>query len=198
MIRDDISNKLIHMTKGETKDAAAKSFLSILQEGRLRGGTSMIKGGHQCVCFTEAPVSKLATILSDPSILGVRYAPFGIMVDKAWLFRQGGRPVIYQSDEEYEVLPDPIRYRHVRYEPENGVDFTWEREWRINTAELILEPSETTVVVPTRNWEDYFMNKHIEKLQRDVRILGGVAVMHMVKCQWHFIVLEDLGINIQW
>lgn len=42
-----------------------------------------------------------------------------------------------------------MRYRHVRYEPDRGIDHTWEREWRIRTDELILDPKQTLVVIPT-------------------------------------------------
>jgi hypothetical protein len=45
-----------------------------------------------------------------------RYSPFGIMVSKQWLFAQGGRPVIYQSAEEYQLLTENHRWRHVLYE----------------------------------------------------------------------------------
>jgi hypothetical protein len=37
----------------------------------------------------------------------------------------------------------------VPYDFETGLDFTWEREWRIKTDELALDPKHTLVVVPT-------------------------------------------------
>jgi hypothetical protein len=33
-------------------------------------------------------------------------------------------------------------------DPTKGIDFTWEREWRIKTEYLRLDPRETLVVVP--------------------------------------------------
>jgi hypothetical protein len=131
MIRDDISDKLVHLTRGKTAQAAANDFLSILEDKKIVGGTGGIKGQYRCVCFSEAPLQKLASILSQYSAQGMRYKPFGIMVSKTWLFEKGGRPIIYQSDREYKQLPKELQYRHVRYEPNNGVVFTWEREWRI-------------------------------------------------------------------
>ena len=158
MIRDDLSDRLIHLTKGKTEDAAS-TLLKIITEGKLLGGSGMIKGEFCCVCFSEAPISKLAYLLAKPSRHGMRYRPFGVMVEKSWLFQRRGRPVIYQPAEEYDLLPDGLKFRHVTYEPnrEKPIDFSWEREWRIRTNELRLDPDRTTVVVPNRAWEDYII-----------------------------------------
>jgi hypothetical protein len=99
------------------------------------------------------------------------------MVSKLWLFQQGGRPVIYQPDGEYDLLPEVLRYRHVRYEPDQ-VDFTWEREWRIQTKTLPLDLQQTTFVVPSRAWEDRFRSEGFRDL--------------------HFLVLDDLGMKVDW
>lgn len=81
-----------------------------------------------------------------------RYSMCGIVVPKQWLFELGGRPVIYQTDEEYFGLPEEYRWRHVRFDPPNGVDFTWEREWRIQTDESPFDTSIAEVIVPYRAW----------------------------------------------
>ena len=160
MIRDDLSSRLIHLTRGETQ-VAADTFRTIIEERKLLGGSGCIKGEFKCACFSEAPLSKLTQILANPTPHGMRYKPFGVMVQKEWLFNQGGRPVIYQPDGEYDLLHDSQRYRHVRYEPPD-VDFTWEREWRIQKDELILDPSETTLIVPTRAWEKWAQDQHMD------------------------------------
>jgi hypothetical protein len=100
VIRDDISERLVHLTRGVSSEAAAEAFLSIFRERKLRGGSGCIKGGYDCVYFSEAPISKLAVILANPMVHGMRYSPFGVMVEKSWLYEQGGRPVIYQTDED--------------------------------------------------------------------------------------------------
>jgi hypothetical protein len=196
MIRDDLSHKLIHLTRGPTYDDAAQVFTKILEEKRLLGGTGCIKGGFRCVCFSEAPVSKLSQILANPMAHGMRYKPFGVMVDKAWLFEHGGRPVIYQTDSEFALLHDEQKFRHVRYEPTNNIDFTWEREWRIHTDALPLAPEATTVVVPNREWERKILEVHEQKIWRRAA-LGMVGMpMAVIKSPWHFITLEDLGVSI--
>lgn len=118
----------------------------------------MIRGGYSCVCFSEAPLASLEHGLVNPSVYS-RYSPFGIMFEKSWLFAYGGRPVIYESDAEFDALPEVLRWRHVRYEPE-VIDFTWEREWRIHCSELHFTPNEACLVVPSREWSDRLIAQH--------------------------------------
>jgi hypothetical protein len=142
---------------------------SIVWEQRLRGGTGHIKGGYQCVCFTEAPQNTFHDIIG-------RYRPFGIRVSKKWLYNEGGRPVIYQAEDEYDALPESHRWRHVRYEPGAipPVDFTWEREWRIHTESLPFPPGEARLVLPQADWAARLEAEHLE--EEDYRIhLESVA-----------------------
>src|SRR5690606_27816837 len=83
----------------------------------------------------------------------------------AWLFAGGGRPVIYQSDEEYEALPESLRWRHVRYEPhaDPPIDFSWEREWRIRVESLEIHPAISGVVLPGCEWAYRLISEHDEK-----------------------------------
>ncbi|HLE18050.1 MAG TPA: hypothetical protein VI728_07170 [Syntrophales bacterium] len=188
MIRDDVSDNLIHLSKDTTDLTAANALLSILKEKKLRGGSTFIKGAYTCVCFSEAPIGKLAYILAEPSVNGIRYKPFGIMVGKKWLYERGGRPVIYQPDAEFELLCEGQRFRHVRYEPDK-VDFTWEREWRIKTDELELNPDITTVVVPNRDWEDWLQKQHeARNMRRSLLLHGLFGPRSVVKQPWHYLV----------
>ena len=125
----------------------------ILREGRLRG-TSRWSHGQKCVCFTEAPIQELRSVFSLVAIAASkkerpRYEPYGIGVSKKWLFAQGGRPVIYDDSEAFGVLPEDLKFRFVPYDPGNNIDYTWEREWRIRTDYLQLDPREALVIVPT-------------------------------------------------
>ncbi len=147
MARDDISKYLVHWTKGNNYREAFDTLRAIVFESRLLGGTSHIKGKYACICFTEAPENKFHLIEG-------RYKPFGVRISKEWLFSQGGRPVIYQSESEYELLPKELKWRHVRYEPNNvlPIDFTWEREWRIKTNELFLPSERVVIILPHKSW----------------------------------------------
>lgn len=196
VLRDDLSNKLIHLTRGNTFEDAANTFTKIVTEKRLLGGTGGIKGGFTCVCFSEAPLSKLTTILANPMAHGMRYKPFGVMLDKTWLFKLGGRPVIYQSESEFDLLRPEQRWKHVQYEPQNEIDFTWEREWRIQVDELAIDPKEATIVVPNRDWEKRFHDEHIGRLSRRALVTGFIGPKEVSEFPWHFVVLEDLGVEI--
>lgn len=114
----------------------------------------MIRGGYPCVCFTEAPLLAVANGFA-PRLPANRYAPFGLMFDKTWVFARGGRPVIYESDHEFSDLPEQLRWRHVRYEPFGPapIDFTWEREWRMRCEELLFSPTEAAIVFAQRGLE---------------------------------------------
>ena len=197
MNRDDLSNKLIHFTKGDSAQAV-DNFRSILDSEKLRGGTGFIKGGFKCVCFTESPIGKFSHVLTDPKLFKFPYAPLGVMVDKKWLFERGGRPVIYQPEEEYELLSGDVRWRHKTYDPLKDIDFTWEREWRIKIDELSLDPSQTTIIVPNRQYEEVLIQQHMDFIERAVMAIGDDAVSHVRRYQWHFICLEDLGVKVNW
>lgn len=156
-MRPDISNSVIHFTKGATPDEALWRLLEIVQSGLLLGGTGMIRGDYRCVCFTEAP--PLPALAADFSAAGsfTRYQPFGLMFSKQWLFSRGGRPVVYQTDTDYDLMPAELRWRHVRYEPDAipPIDFTWEREWRLQCENLSFTPADVALVVPDPDWQQY-------------------------------------------
>lgn len=152
--RPDISDRLIHFCKAPTYEDALGVLLRIVCGARLIAGNGMIRGGYQCVCFTEAPLPAVATDLMDAGSF-TRYSPFGLMFAKNWIYDRGGRPVIYQSDAEFQLLPEDLRWRHVRYEPAATppIDFTWEREWRVRCDQLVFSPEEAALVVPSEEWE---------------------------------------------
>lgn len=169
LVRRDFGNLLFHFTrKPDQKEVKIKiddrttAFMptsawgvlsKILHEGKLIG-TSKWTHGKNCVCFTEAPIQEFNSIFSLVEIAASRqekprYEPYGIAVSKKWLFEKGGRPVIYDHPDAFASLPEEQKYRFVSYDPLRGIDFTWEREWRINVDYLELDPSGTLVIVPT-------------------------------------------------
>jgi hypothetical protein len=96
------------------------------------------------------------------------------MFEKSWLFAYGGRPVIYQSEAEFDALPETHRWRHVRYEPED-VDFTWEREWRIPREELHFTPNDACLVLPNKEWADVLVAEH--HADEDFKVLQYRQIM---------------------
>lgn len=164
--RKDISDKLVHFTKGDNNEEAFQRLLRIMKERRIVGTREKIKGEYKCVCFTEAPLMSLKDGLVNPDAYS-RYSPFGVLFDKRWIFVKGGRPVIYQADEEFDLLPESHKWRHVRYEPnrDEPIDFAWEREWRIQCEFLQLDPSVAVIVVPSGDWAERMKIEH--ELEQD-------------------------------
>jgi len=162
MSRADISPYLVHFTSGTTYEDAFTRLRKILADRSLIAGSRFIKGNYRCVCFSEAPLTSLTDGLVNQDYYS-RYSPFAIMISKHWLFAQGGRPVIYQSAEEYYPLPDSHRWRHVLYEPSDStksIDFTWEREWRIKCEYLVFDQRSANIVVLDQSWADRLVSEH--------------------------------------
>jgi hypothetical protein len=160
--RFDISDKLIHFTGGgECTNEAFARLRAIIRSGRLIAKGYMIRGGYRCVCFTEAPPAAFArAFISDFPF--TRYSQFGLMFKKNWIYERGGRPVIYQPESDFELLPEELRWRHVRFEltGEKVVDWTWEREWRILGDELAFTPAEVVIIVPNEQWAKELRRLH--------------------------------------
>ncbi|MCH7552362.1 hypothetical protein IIB49_03165, partial [Patescibacteria group bacterium] len=39
-------------------------LINIISESKLRGSSKNIKGGYNCVCFSESPISELAALFA--------------------------------------------------------------------------------------------------------------------------------------
>jgi hypothetical protein len=149
--RRDLGALLFHWTRRTEHLSALEVLFQILQDEALIGSSKYMVGSVKCVCFTEAPITEAAALFrvmeSEPP--PPRYEPYGIAVRKRWLFERGGRPVIYQPLNDAQMLPQDLRWRHMSYDPTQGPDFTWEREWRICKDRLPLTRRECLVVVRT-------------------------------------------------
>ena len=189
MIRSDISNTLIHLTRDKENLDASEVFEKIVRERQIIGSTENIRGKSKCICFSETPISAIGQILKQ-NTNAFHYGSFGFMFSKKYLFDKGARPVIYQPDEDYDLLPESLQYRHVRFEIEK-IDWTWEREWRLNIDNLILDPSEVTLIVPLRKIIDKYKAEN-SSANMGYRIALPDVPYHK-ELEWHFIALEDLG-----
>lgn len=173
MLRLDLSKYLVHWTKGDNYEEAFDVLRQIVYNRIFLGSNGSIRGGWSCVCFTEAPERVFHQASS-------RYKPFGIQIPKAWLFEKGGRPVIYQASHEYELLNERIRWRHVRYEPHTTppVDFSWEREWRIQAEELAIDPTVSRILVPHARWADALIDEHEYHEYGHIQLLASTYGEH--------------------
>jgi hypothetical protein len=210
LVRRDLGTLLFHFTRTPPEHfvewdtghggrascpASAWAVLQkILHEGRLRG-TSRWTYGQDCVCFTEAPFHEFNSIFSLVDIAASekerpRYEPYGVAVSKNWLFERGGRPVIYDHPDAFESFSNDQRYRFVQYDPKAGIDFTWEREWRIRAENLQLDPKETLVVVPDSE-EAFELVYSFAKLEADSDESGPIGAYHVAN--WLAVSLDIFG-----
>jgi hypothetical protein len=193
--RPDISAHLIHFTRGFTHDNAFKVLQKIVRERKLIAGNRNIKGGFNCVCFSEAPLGSLSGGLVNENYYST-YSPFGIMVSKKWAFEQGGRPVIYQPESEYFEVIEDRRWRHVTFElrdKEHVVDFTWEREWRFRRDELPFDNASAQIVVPDRTWAERMIREHGNDQDYTIMqyslVLGNSAELYREPFSWKIVPL---------
>lgn len=157
----------------------------------------MIKGGYTCVCFSEAPIPIMPRGLVNAQSYS-NYSPFGFLYSKEYVYSLGGRTVIYQPDCDFELLDARIRWRHMRLElgGPQPIDFTWEREWRVQVPEVPVDPAFTHLVFPNRAWYDYFLSEHhgieMAKVQQYALIFGEqLAQQYYEPCKWCAWLLEQ-------
>lgn len=191
-----VSVQLVHGGTLSMPSSASAVLRKIVYEGKLIG-TSKWTYGENCVCFTEAPIQEFNSIFSLIEIASSqeerpRYEPYGVAVSKKWLFAQGGRPVIYDHPDSSGELPEGLRYRFVPYDPARGIDFTWEREWRIRTDSLELDPKETLVVVPTSE-EAFDIVYELADLEADWDRDGELPAGVYHKPKWLAVSLDLFG-----
>ena len=180
--RFDISDNLIHFTRGNSINDAFTVLRTIIAERRLIAGNGMIKGGYRCVCFTEAPLMAFRRDFVS-RIPFTRYFQFGLLFSKTWVYEHGGRPVIYQPEADFDLLPQELRWRHVRFEltGEQVVDFTWEREWRIRCTELAFSERDAVIVVPNQEWADALVRAHDEEQDIEIQQYSRVVDLQIAE-----------------
>ncbi|MGD0572579.1 MAG: hypothetical protein ABSB11_06120 [Sedimentisphaerales bacterium] len=214
LVRRDIGDLLFHFTRRVSphifnmtpqhtislSGSASDVLWEILFEGKLKG-TANWTYGEKCICFTEAPIQEFNSIFSLIRIAASkqerpRYEPYGIAVSKKWLFEQGGRPVIYDHPESLKDFPEALKYRFVPYNPKEGIDFTWEREWRIKSEALKLNPKQTLAVLPTAD-EAFDLVYNFADMEADWDYSDGEACIagasHVPK--WLAVSLDLFGFN---
>jgi len=151
MERPDICRDLIHFIRAYGLNDAYQILLEIIRTRKIIGSNKCIRGGYNCICFSEAPLHFFKMHFQELTCSQNHFQPFGIKISKRWLFELGGRPVIYEPEEDFDKLHESHKWRHVRFEPTSNppIDFTWEREWRIKTDELRITELTAKIIMPT-------------------------------------------------
>jgi hypothetical protein len=144
--RADLSDYLFHFTKGKNGPNTLQKILeskAILDIG---------KRGH--ICFTDSPILQLEDmfqIFDRKYPKNPYYTRYGIGVKKDVLFKLGARQVTYVPDDEYNQLPENLKWRHQIHEPLIS-DFSWLREWRLPVDTFVLDP-ENCFFITKFSWE---------------------------------------------
>ncbi len=188
--RADYGSQVTHLTRSTTICGQAYSavdvLIKILRERRIIGSTTesgYIIGDRQAVCFQDAPPYSICEnidfelkLQKDKNTDKVRYEACGVMFKKPYIYRKGGRPVIYDNKETAKnMLPTDEWWRIVNFDmsnPEFFVDWTHEREWRL-PGDLEFDIAEATVVV---------MNAGQFKMFHANSAQGGEDVAKFVSC----------------
>ena len=175
--RPDISPNLMHLMRAQSRDGAFALLRTVVAERCLRGSDAAVQDGSRCVSFAEAPIRQLRDVFRWSAERNANLQPYGVLLGKDYLYAVGGRPVIYQSDAEYELLPEPLRYRHVRYDPLTvpPIDFTWEREWRLRADVLQLEPERCCIVVASEEDRAALFTELAEREELRLEALGSAV-----------------------
>jgi hypothetical protein len=143
---------LTHFTRASKSASAIDNLISILEDGVIRGGRRMVRGGARAVCMFDVPLGSLGSILVRENRR--RYEAFGLAIDRRYAFRNGARPVIYLPWREARELVAPAEHWRVvslEIDRKHPVDWTHEREWRI-AGDLRIEPRSCAALV--ESWRD--------------------------------------------
>lgn len=167
--REDISDYLFHFTCGKKGYTTLAEIINSFSVKDMNG-----KG---YICFTETPITMMTRMFdffnrfSEPM-----YAPYGIAIPKIKLYELGGRPAIYGTKEDKLLIDPKLHWRFIEYSPYK-YDFSWLREWRINTNEVELDKECYVITKDTDELAQFAFD--IEDV-KDVEIDGCVDDGHFV------------------
>jgi len=191
--RNDISTRITHLTNGDSAEEAFKNLTSILTDKKVKGGLGYVNGNIPVVCLQESPLSSIAENLLYEKYLReennsnlYRYRAFGLRFTKIFIYRRGGRPVIYGDVAEMKkILPEEEYWRIVDMklnDLDNVVDWSHEREWRIR-RELNFEYNNTEIIVPTRKYYKELISYCEENNRMDIlKGINGIITLDSVFC----------------
>jgi hypothetical protein len=158
-VRHDLSDWLWHFTRRDRQPF--ETLKQIVAGTYVRAGKDRYCA-ESAVCLTEMPLSEAirqSKVLDEYAYN--RFSDYGIGFKKNWIAAKGGLPVIYQSNQIW--LPQSLRWRHCELDFTKGIDFTWQREWRVRTDRLCFTKADDVIIVvrneteatelATDNWE---------------------------------------------
>ncbi|ENM3757277.1 hypothetical protein NTE13_003585 [Vibrio cholerae] len=194
--RTDMSSYLVHLTRENSQNTVDEVLFNILESKVLLPSNTQkgyVRGQSGAVCFQDAPLSSISQnvfyeqkkIENNPN-LKRRYRAIGLMFDKQYVYRKGGRPVIYDNPEDAkQYVAESEWWRLVNFnldDSNNIVDWTHEREWR-HKGQFTFELSEVTIVCINIGTVQLLNNKFKEKYNLDfINLIKGVVTLDNILC----------------
>jgi len=152
-VRHDLSDWLWHFTRRDNQPF--ETLKQIVSMRHIRGSQDRFCE-HTAVCLTEMPITEAirqSAILDESSYN--RFSDYGIGFRKRWIASKGGLPVVYQPNDLRSELGHNSQWRHCEMDFEKGIDFSWQREWRVPVATLTFAASDDLLLV-VRTAEEAF------------------------------------------
>ena len=192
--RNDIVTRLTHLTRATEKMDALQVLLKILDDKKLIGSTTKtgyIVGETPAVCLQDVPLNALAEHIlyenetfSDISNKNARYCGVGIRFNKFYIYKNGGRPVIYDKTEDLKaILNKNMHWRIVNLDmsdSNNCIDWTHEREWRVPN-ELVFSYKNIELIFPTDNEYRRFISYCEENGKMDIlKEIHGILILSSI------------------
>ena len=190
--RGDLTSKVTHLTKGKTEVEAFENLVKILEEKCIKGSTrkkGFICGEIPAVCFMDMPIIFIAENLQYEKILReqkkqkIRYLGFGVRFQKEFIYRYGGRPVIYgENYRTKSYLPKSEWWRIVNLDlsSKEKIDWSHEREWRV-PKELVFKYSQCEVILPSDKYYRRFVNYCLQNGREDILLeIRGIITLSSI------------------
>jgi hypothetical protein len=171
---------LTHLTRASRTASALDNLVAILGAGVIKGSPRMVRSGRPAVCLFDVPLGDLSRLLSRANRR--RYEPFGIAIDKRYAFRVGARPAIYMPWREAgRMLAQEEMWRVVSMDLERapGVDWSYEREWRV-AGDLAIAPQRAVALV--ESWRD--ADEVYERFEGDPPCAGVLPLKELFGLSW--------------
>lgn len=133
-------------------ELAFEIMKKIVIDGYLNASGKDTFRNLESVCFTESPLEVKG--ISHHAILSLDL----LLVNHLFLAWVAG--TLYINLKMRLISPEGLHWRHVTYDPNDkdkvkrdGVNFTWEREWRLNCKQLHIRNAHS-VIVPNAFFAD--------------------------------------------
>ncbi|WP_034438785.1 hypothetical protein [Clostridium ihumii] len=170
--RNDITSQLVHLTKPSASMNALDVLIKILNDECIEGSTTesgFICGNKRAVCLQDTPLYSLTQniyyeqkLRENDENRKIRYLGFGLLFSKSYVYKNNGRPVIYDRTEDAKMyLPHNEWWRIVNLDlsdEKNFIDWTHEREWRV-PDKLKFDLSQVSILVPNAKVYKKFLKK---------------------------------------